>query len=801
MDFRFALRNLLKHRQHALLNISGLGVAMAACLIIFLVVRFEYSHNKQLKNYHSLNQIITSERNSEGENFSGGVPFPMMKQLHLDFPDLKFGQYMQSYGTQITIRSKEASLPAGQKFIEETGVYYADPELVELMELRFLQGSPALLNNPHSVVLSRKTAERYFGNWREAIGKTINHDNFKVDFAIAGVFEDNPDNSDFPFQIVAPFKAFEQNNNSGWPLESWGANTSAHQVFVHFPENKPMAPFAKDLKEFEKKHNTANSETRREHSLLPMAEIHFDTRFPTMSEHQASRSSLYSLSFIGLLILAMACINFINLATALSGSRSKEFGVRKVIGGSRQRLMLQSFTETGLLVSFSALLGLLLAWGILPYIKHVMPVQVLLPVFGPETFVFLVSVVLLVSLLAGIYPALVLSGFSPIEALRSRVFKGKASLFSLRRVLVVTQFAFSQVFIIATLIGVSQMNFIQNSDLGFTKEAVLLVSGSSNGNANRFKTLKNELAKRPDVEQVSICFDAPGSQNEWQSNFAFEKGEDKDFDMNLKFGDADFAKTFGLKLLAGRFYFPSDTVREFVVNETLLKKVGLKTPAEAIGKTLKLGGGKFKPICGVVKDFHAKSLKSEIPPIVISPNPEHMGTLAIKLKSKNLAKSNDEIKQVWDSIMPEYVFLSEFLDDSIQKFYIQEERISNMYKVYAFLAIFISSLGLYGLISYIVSQKTKEVGIRKVLRASVQSLVFLFSKEFTLLIGIAFLLAAPAGWYFMHLWLEDFVYRIRIGPGIFVFALLISGILAWLTIGFKSWQAAAASPVKSLKTE
>jgi putative ABC transport system permease protein len=801
-DFRFAFRNLLRHRQHAFLNISGLGVAIAACIIIFLVVRFEYSHNKHLEKYIELYQIVTVEKDSQGEHFTTGVPFPCIKYFRLDFPELQFGQYHQNYGSQITIRNAKRNLTEGNKFLEGLGVYFADPELVDLMEIDFLIGNSKTLKGPEAVVISQEMAEKYFGNWREAIGQQINFDNSNFDLTITGVFQNQPDASDFPFEIIASYKAFENNKFGGWPLDSWGANTSNHQVFVHIPNPQNLEKIKAELAVFQKKYNKDNPNSGRKHLLLPISEVHFDERFGTAEGTQSSKSSLFTLSLIGFLILAMAGINFINLSTALSAGRSKEFGVRKVLGGSREKLMLQSFTETFLLVLVSSALGLILAWGLLPYVKHVLSVRVMLDIFKLENYIFLFLLCLLITFLAGFYPALVLSGFHPIEALRNKFQNSRVSRFSLRRVLVVSQFAFSQVFIICTAIAIKQMDFIQNSDLGFQKEAILMVSGGSGEkNLARFKFFKTQVLQRKDVTQASLCFDAPGSENSWQSNFAFDSQQDKDFGLSLKFGDSDYAKTYGLELKAGRWYADSDTAREFVVNETFLKKVGLKNPEDAIGMPLRLGGQSFKTICGVVKDFHAHSLREEIPPIMISPNAQHMGTLAMKLNSFNLKRSRDEIKEIWDHVFPEYVFDDRFLDESIQNFYKNEERISNMYKVYALLALFISSLGLYGLISYLVVQKNKEVGIRKILGASVQSIIFLFSKEFTILVLIAFFLAAPAGWYFMNLWLENFAFRIHPGPGVFVFSMIISIVVAWLTVGLKSWKAAISNPIKAIKTE
>jgi hypothetical protein len=801
-DFRFAFRNLLRHKQHGLLNIAGLAVALAACFILFLVYRYETGFNAQLSGYSKIYQVVTRDKDAEGTHFTGGIPFPFVKALRTEAPDLEEGQYMQNYGAQITLRTSLKNLPDGNKFIDRRGVYFAEPEIAGLFDLKFLRGSRQSLSEPDAVVLSVKTAERFFGDWKQAIGQRINFDNAPFDLIVSGIFEDVPDNSDFPYCIIASYKAFENNRFQDWPLENWGTNSSNHQLYVRLQPGQTPDEVEKILNRVESKYNTTNKSTTRTHFLLPMSDIHFDERFPTMGDHQISKKTLYGLAGIGFLVLLMAGINYVNLATALSGSRGKEFGVRKVLGGSRWRLMAQSFSETFLLVLFSGLLAMVLAYFIRPFVGKVMAVQTLLPFWEPENFFFFGLILVFFSLLAGIYPALVLSGFSPMEALRTRLNKTNSGALSLRRVLVVTQFGFSQMFILATIVAVKQMDYVRSTDLGFDKEAILQIhAGADSRTIDRLKLFKQEMLSRGDVRKASICFDAPGSENSWQSNFAYESTEDKDFALNMKFGDHSYAETYGLKLLAGRFYGPSDTAREYVVNETFLKKVGVLHPEDALGKRIRIGGGFPKPICGVVRDFHAQSLKNQIPPILMMPQPQYMGSVALKLDSRNLVRTRAEIRETWDRMFPEYVFNDRFLDEEIQRFYEQEERMSLMYQVYAALALFISGLGLYGLISFLVAQKTREVGIRKILGASTASIVLLFSKEFVFLLAMAFLLAAPAGWFFIRDWLQGFEYRISIGPGLFAFSFLISCLVACLTVGVKSWKAALANPVSALRNE
>jgi ABC-type antimicrobial peptide transport system permease subunit len=674
--------------------------------------------------------------------------------------------------------------------------------MMELFEVKFLTGSAAVLKDVNMVVLCKSVAEKYFGSWKEAVGKRIVNDNAQYDLQVAGVFEDVPDNSDFPFKIVTSYAGFVAQDGHGWPLNDWGSNTSNHQVYVSLPPSINIAAMDQQLTLFEKKYNTENKETKRTHFLHPLKNIHFDERFATNGDHITSKTSLYTLAFIGLLIILMACINFVNLSTALAVTRSKEVGIRKVMGGSKAQLKVQVFIETAAIVLIAAIIAVGLAWLALPYVKNMMVVQSQLNLFNAGSFLFILTITIVTIILSGIYPAFIMGRFKPVEAIKNKINTSKVGSVSLRRVLVVLQFSFSQIFIIATVIAISQMNFIKNADLGFNKEAVLMLNINSDSTSrSRHDAFKDALIARSDVKQVSFGFDAPSSDNSWNSNFAFDSMVDRKFSVQLKMADENYVNTYGLKMAAGRFYSQSDTAREYVVNETLLKKVGVNNPQEAIGKMFRIGGGRPMPIVGVVKDFKQQSLRDAVQPIVMMPRVKFYQAVGVKLMSTNLAKSRDEIKAIWDKFFPEYVYNASFLDDNINHYYQQEERLSTMYKVYAMLAIFISCLGLYGLISFMVVQKTKEVGIRKVLGASVQSILYLFSKEFTILISIAFVLAAPAAWYIMNTWLENFVYRIEIGIWVFLIAIVVSVLIAWITVGYKAFRAAVANPVKSLRTE
>jgi putative ABC transport system permease protein len=407
----------------------------------------------------------------------------------------------------------------------------------------------------------------------------------------------------------------------------------------------------------------------------------------------------------------------------------------------------------------------------------------------------------LVTGLAGAYPSLILSGFKPALALKNKITSANVGGISLRRGLVILQFAISQVLITGTIIAISQMNFIHNADLGFNKEAVLVLNSNVDSSVNiRQPAFKQQLLAISGVKAVSFSSDVPSSESNSSGNFSYDHKPDEKFEVYRKLGDEDYFKTYGLTIIAGRAYTKSDTLKEVVVNETLVKKLGVKNPQDVIGHELRLGGF-WRPIVGVVKDFKTNSLREAIKPMVIGERNIRYNFTGIKLNTPQLNVVTKKIEAAWNRFFPEYVYAPTFMDERINDFYTQENQLSLLYKIFAGIAIFISCLGLYGLVSFMAAQRTKEVGIRKVLGASVANIIYLFSKEFTILIIIAFIVAVPVAWYMMSNWLNNFAFRIDITFWVFALAIFTSIIIALITVGYRSIKAALANPVKSLRTE
>ncbi|MBO9592830.1 MAG: ABC transporter permease [Niabella sp.] len=794
--FKTAWQNVRSHKAYVTINATGLAVGIAACLLVFLLIRYETGFDDFHKNKDRIYRIVSATKTPEGMNYSQGSAYPVAEALRLDFPQLE--QVARIYARkdkQITVLN-DATNTAPKKFKEQ--VFYAEPSFFNVFNFPFLAGDPkTALSATHTVVLSQAIAEKYFGDWHTAIGKLIKYDNSPV-FKVTGILQNPPANTDFPLQVVFSFKSVTQEDIS----TDWAAVDGSLNTFVVLPKNMAALQFGTDLNAFVKRHTPAEY-ANQGYQLQPLGNIHFERAFGTFSGKTFSRELIAALSLIGFFLLVIACINFINLATAQAVNRSKEVGIRKVLGSSKKQLVLQFLSETFLITLASAIIALGIAWLALPLLNQLLQVSVKLRLDLP-LMAFLGLLMISVTLLSGLYPAIVLSGFNPIAVLKNKLTSKTVGGFSMRRVLVVFQFAIAQILIIGTLIIVKQMNFFQNAAVGFDKEAIITVP-MANDTAGRGKAdaLKIQLQQQAGIKDVSLSAFSPMDQAGWDDDFIFDNATKKaGFKTDFKWADANYFSTYNIRFIAGAAYRPADSINGFVVNEMMTKKLGFKNPGDIIGKKISFWDGKIvAPVVGVVKDFNGYSLKEAMKPMVLSSNKMFYRIFNIKIQPQNARQTLATIEQLWNRTYPDFMYEYQFLDEKIAGFYKQERQISQLYQLFAGIAIFISCLGLYGFVSFMAVQRTKEVGVRKVLGASTGSIIYLFSKEFTLLIGIAFLIAMPIAWYVMHRWLQNYAYRVDIGVGIFLSTILIAEIIAWLTVGYRAIKAAVVNPVKSLRTE
>jgi ABC-type antimicrobial peptide transport system permease subunit len=685
-----------------------------------------------------------------------------------------------------------------KRFKEAEGLFFVEPEFFDIFDFTWLSGNAtSALSQPNTVVLTRSTAEKYFGDHQKALGKLLMMDNQRNRLLkVTGILEDIPANSDFPLKVLVSYQTLQ----SSW--SDWNSTNSDRQCYILLPEETSAAHINSRLPAFARKYLDAANEDN--YLLQSLSEIHFDSRLGNYNNRTISKETITGLILIGFFLLATSCINFINLTTAQAFQRSKEVGIRKAVGSYRWQLITQFISETFVITLVAMLLAVALAAIVIPFLKNAISLSFELSISNiPSLLLFLFLLLPLITLLAGSYPAFILSGFKPIEALKGKLTnKGQQGML-IRKGLVVFQFLIAQILIICTLIILNQMHYLQTAPWGFNKESVItvLIPRDSLGVAG-VEAFRHKLQSQPDIKNVSFSLSGPASrlENFWNGFRYDQKEKEEDFALNLKLADADYFKTYQIEFAAGRPYFESDSIREVVVNETLLKKVGVTDPQEAIGKNIILWGSKY-PIVGVVKDFHIGSLKDEIAPVLLTTLKAFYWTANIRLQTKQLAKTVEGIEQNYKAIYPQSLFEYQFVDETVASFYTEEKKLSNLFKVFVTIAIAISCLGLYGLVSFMAAQKVKEMGIRKVLGASIADIVLLLTKDFLKLVIIAFAVASPIAWYLMSKWLENFEYSINIGIGIFVLAGIAALVIALLTVSGQAIKAALVNPVKSLKSE
>ena len=796
---KIAFRNLQRNKTYTLLNILGLSVGIAASLLIFVVIRFQTSfdnfHTKKDQIYRVGSQFHTQD----GVDYSDGVSFPTGPALRIDFPQIKEVASIYRDGGQITLEEKDKQ----QKRLREDNFYYAEPEFFKMFDFGWLSGdATTCLKNPNDAVLTQEIAEKYFGSWRSAIGKTFKYENIHL-YTVKGILKNIPPNSDFPLGVVVPYSAMKQTWLNG-SLNDWVSTFGGAYTFVVLPEKLSPGEFNNQLKAFSKKHKPAEYSADAAFAQA-LTEIHYDDRFGNYNEHTFSHSLIKALSIIGIFLIMIACVNFINLATAQAVNRSREVGVRKVLGSNRAQLALQFIGETAVITAAAVIIAVVVAKVTLPFLNKLLAARMSMSfINNPGLILFVIIVAILVTILSGLYPAIILSGFNPVKALKSKITSKMIGGISLRRALVILQFAIAQILIIGMLIVVSQMNYFRNATLGFDKAAIINIEVPGDSiSKTKYDFVRNRLHANTDIRNISFSFGSPSADNNWNSDFKFNHSDKTtNFSANLKWADPDYFKTFNLQFVAGRPFYASDTVKEFVVNETLLRKLGITNPGDAIGKEINFwDGNKVANIVGVIRDFNSYSLREPMAPVVLSTWKDVYQTVNLKINPGAQKKILAYTEKLWNEAFPDHVYEYRFLDETIANFYSQENQLSMLYKIFAGIALFISCLGLYGLVSFMAVQRTKEVGIRKVLGATAGNIVYLLSKEFTLLIIVAFVISAPIAYYIMYQWLQDYTYRISLDAYIFLLAIIGSIVIAWITVGHRAIKAAIANPVKSLRTE
>jgi len=755
--------------------------------LIFSIVQYHFSFDTFHQNSDRIYRFVT-EQHRDQISYVASVPPAFATAFRNDF---SFGEKV---GRVCTVTDQLITLEEdgdAHKFRE--GIAFAEPEFFEIFNFPLVEGGRTItLVEPNTAIVTEKVAKKYFGD-ESALNKTFRLNNV-IDFKITGVLKDIPDNTDFRSEIYFSYSTIGQYNKWYGADDSWGGITSEIQSFARMQPGVDPAEVEKVLPQYVKKYR-ANSKNVHHYKLQPIDEMHFDSRY----QGQMSKTTLWVLSVIGLFLIITACVNFINLATAQALGRAREVGVRKVLGSVRSQLFLQFAIETSVIVVMSAITAFCVAYAALPYVNTWFDTRITLDPSSNYTFIlFMVGVVAFVTLLSCSYPGLILSGFKPVNALNGKL-SDYGSNFSLRRALIITQFTIAQVLLIGLIVIDFQMKYFIQTDMGFDKEAIVMIPIGSQD--SKMKTLKEQFLQIPGVEDVSISFSAPASRNHWGSSITYDnRTEMEDFGVSIKAGDQNFISTFGIDIVAGRNLQPSDSVREFLVNEMLVRKLNLSSPDEILGKTIS-SNGKKAPVVGVISDFHDQSFRSGISPVLVSTSTENYHEYGVKIKMDDASTILAAIEMTWSAMYPEQIYEYQFLDQQTAEFYEAEQSVLKLIQVFSAIALFIACMGLYGLVSYMAVQKTKEIGIRKVLGGSVANILWIFGKEFFVLILVAFLFAAPVGWWIMTKWLQNFEYSFTMTWWIFALEAAIISLVALLTVGIRSAKAAMMNPANALRTE
>lgn len=793
---KVAFRNLKKHKVFSFINILGLSVGLTCCILIGLYINEEMSFDKfhkEADNIYRFTRVFKSPDGSTSLHLSSLAP-PFSPFLREEFPNEieKIGRYVTFSGT----------VEYEDKLFQEANFGFADPEVVEILTFESIEGDlKKALSEPGSVVISETMANKYFGS-EDPLGKTIKYGG-QADLMVKAIYKDLPDNSSVQLEMMGDFSIVEAfYGGKANMMGNWGSN-SFKTIFT-LKENGRITEIERNLEQFIVKHLGENGPSWTALQTQKFTDVHLHSNLSDEQGLNSDITYIYIFMSIAGLILAIACINYMNLATARSASRAKEVGMRKVFGAAKGNLINQFLIESIVLVLFAVVIAVAATFFILPFFRQFTGLVLSFDLIENWNIIVIVlSFALAIGVLAGSYPAFYLSSFAPLRVLKGKLTNGAKSG-GLRKVLVVVQFTISVILIVSTMVVFQQLNYIQNKSLGYDKDQMMIL-GVSDQIGNQYATFKNELLNIPGVKSVGGSSRVPSGQLlDSQGAQAEVNGEMAPTPVTIKVlsVDQDFIPTYQMEMVAGR-NITSDYKRDstsFILNEESVKIIGWKDANDAIGKPMTYDQRKGT-VVGVVKNFHFESLQSEIVPIILVNRPNGMRSLSIKIEGNNIKSAVNEIESVYANFSPGAPIRYNFLNDRFEILYTSETQRSQLFTIFSGLAIFLACLGLFGLASFTVAQRGKEISIRKVLGASVNQIVGILSKEFVLLVVISMVLAFPVAWYFMGDWLSGYAYRTELGWVPFVSAAFIAGAIALLTIGMQTFKAAVTNPSDRLRDE
>lgn len=801
--FKMSIRSLLARRTNAAINAIGLSIGIASTILILNIIRFETSFDQFHSDAERIYRIVRVSQIEGQDEYRTGVVYPLSPALRNEVPAIEqiaSVLYWSWGGMQIEIPD------AGQnrKFQEAKGFAMVEPSFFKVFDFnnssfQWLVGSPEKsLTEPLNVVLTRSLALKYFGTL-DVLGKTLRVDR-DWDCTVTGVVEDLPANTDFPFTIMLSYSTLY--GSIGDRVNNWWS-VGSNESYVKLAPGATREDVEAQIEAVHTSHTPKELHSFRKYKLQPLAEVHTDSRFGNFNQRIVSSGKVQTLAIIGIFLLVTACINYINLATAHSSLRSKEIGIRKVLGGLRQHLVLQFIVETFLIALVAGFAGLLMAeWANTQFQRLVsVPTSDLL-ILDPFILQSVVAIVLLVSLAAGFYPAIVISGFNPLLAIKNKLSAVTGSI-QLRQVLVVLQFSVTLVFVIAAFVVTHQMRFFRNVDLGFAREAIVNVE-LQNSDRQKLQRLGNALQADPHFTDVSFSSSIPAG-NKRPTSFVDMRKKESDEKDNLVVEyqrvDAQHISLYEMVLVAGRNFIPSDSLDATIINRTLGAKLGFSSVEEAIGQEVILAGRNFN-IVGVIEDYHSKSLKEEVDKIALVLSSDRLHMASIKLnRAQPLSESLVTLEQIWRNVYPESAISYQFLDENIATYYREEAKFSKLLQVFSIILVGVGCLGLYGLITFVVERKMKALAIRKVFGADILDLFANTSRGYMGLLLISLLIAVPIAYEFLRQWLSGFAYHISLQWWMLLLPCGIVFAITLLAVSKQVLKGARVNPVETLKCE
>jgi putative ABC transport system permease protein len=830
-----AWRNMTRRKLYTVIHVIGLAVGICACLAIWSITHYELSFDRFHPNTERIYRVGADIGERNGEiNYVGCLPEPAAAELRKNLTGIGMVADFHNMNMSVTIPSDHRRLAAGNgsgrekltagggaepgqvtKIPEEPDgrtddIVFAESGYFEIFKYKWLAGDPAnALKEPFQVVLTAFEAQKYFGrsDWANILGRSLYYDD-SLHVTVSGIVKDLDGVTDLSFK---DFISYATIRSTYWlkndlQLDEWGSLNSSSQTWVLLDKGVNPARVNEQLKAISARYKDQIVGKDRSYRLRlePLTDVHFGSGGKDYGT-QANLPTLYKLMGIAVFILILASINFINLSTAQSLQRAKEIGIRKVLGSRRIALVFQFMSETILVVFFSLLLSLLILKPVLAAFPEYVPDGIRVNLLDPATIGFALGVLLAAAVLSGLYPALVLSSFQPARTLKGNGGSPRSLNNRLGKGLVVFQFTISAIFIISSIVVGNQMQFMLHKDMGFSKDAIIRFESNYKDDVAKRKLLAERLRATPGVENVSLDNSWPMRHGYSTSTIEYAPKRVK-MDVNTRIADTNYLSLYGIKLVAGRNFFLADSVREAVINANYTRALGFRRPEDAIGIKLPFVWGKPCTVVGVVADFNLRSLEHAIAPAIIFSVPENENGFSVKLhtRGKTVADFKQTIAAIegtWKESFPDEPFRYNWFDTAIEKIYQQEKQMEGLIHLAMLITIIVSCMGLFGLAALTAEQRTREIGIRKVLGAGVGDITSMLSRDFVVLVGVALVIASPVAYYFMHEWLKDYAYKVSIGWWVFVLAGAGAVLITLLTVGFHAMRAAMADPIKSLRNE